>query len=516
MSGLGKSKSLLRAASVVGSFTLLSRIFGFLRDLIIANYFGTRAAADAFFVAFRIPNLLRRLTAEGALSAAFIPLFAKTLQADRKKAIRFANNLLAVMTMVLTLIVVVGILFSPQLLSVIAVGFTDDPQKFELTVLLTRLLFPYLLFVSLAAIVMGILNTMHHFAAPAASPVVFNIAIIASVIFLRDMFELPVYAIVAGVLIGGVLQLAIQIPYAIREGFSFFPHVDFKSELLKKVFLLTLPATAGFAVAEINMFVDTILASLLAEGSVSYLYYGNRLMLFPLGIFGAAMSTALLPTLSFQAGEKDFAKMVETISKSLRAMSFLIVPSTVGLIALREPIVKILFERGEFDNFATVNTGIALGYYSAGLIAFAGVKVAVAGFYALGDTKTPVKVASLAMVLNIIFNLILMGPLKHGGLALATSLASVVNFFLLLYLLDKRLGGIDGKKMLKTFALATLASLMMGGLIATLSMIISPFTVVGLTVVITGSALFYFLVTWLIDMEEIHYVYEKVSKKLRG
>ncbi len=508
--------SLFRAAGIVGGFTLLSRIFGFVRDMIIANFFGTHAAADAFFVAFRIPNLLRRLTAEGALSAAFVPIFAKTLLQDRERAFRFANNLLFTMTIGLTFIVVAGILCAPFLLKIIAVGFADDPAKFELTVALTRLLFPYLLFVSLAAIMMGVLNSLDHFASPAAAPVLFNISIILSVIFLYDSFDLPVYSLVVGVLAGGVLQLAIQIPFAARRGFRLAPFINLKSELLKKVMMLSVPAALGFAVAEVNMFVDTILASLLKEGSVSYLYYGNRVILFPLGVFGIAMSTALLPRLSFEAGENNTAKMVGTFSQSMRGTMFLIIPSTIGLFVLREPIIKVLFERGEFDSTATANTAIALAYYCLGLLAFSGVKMAVSAFYALGDTKTPVKAASWAMVVNIVLNLLLMGPLEHGGLALATSLASFFNLAILLYLLRKMWGGIDGKNIAVSFARFTLASVGMAVFILLLERAVDPFTVTGLTLSIIAGGGVYFLLCGLAGIEEMKLLTSVVKGKITG
>jgi putative peptidoglycan lipid II flippase len=505
-------RSTFRAAGVVGSFTLLSRVFGFVRDMVIANYFGAAAVADAFFIAFRIPNLLRRLTAEGALSAAFIPLFAKTLKTDREEAFRLANNLLCTLTFFLVLVVTAGIIFSPALLSVIAVGFTDEPEKFELTVYLTRLLFPYLIFISLAALVMGILNTLNHFAAPAASPVLLNISIIVSVMLLRDLFSLPVYSLVAGVLAGGILQLGMQIPFAIRQGFKFFYLVDLKSKLLRKVLLLTAPAVLGFAVAEINMFVDTILASLLKEG---YLYYGNRLVQFPLGVFGIAMSTALLPTLSFQAGDNDLGKMAETISKSFRMVMLLIIPSTVGLIVMREPIINILFERGEFDSVSTANTGIALAYYSIGLLAFVGVKIFVSGFYALGDTKTPVKVATYAMIINIALNIILMGPLEHGGLALATSLSSFFNLAFLIIIIRKPLGKLDGKGILKSFTLLLAASAVMAGFLLAGWGWFFPdgYTVTGLIVSIVPAAMIYFAVVWILRMEELHSIAGAVKRR---
>ncbi|MEE8484335.1 MAG: murein biosynthesis integral membrane protein MurJ, partial [Nitrospinota bacterium] len=504
MNPASQKRSVIGAAGTVAFFTFISRIAGFVRDMIIAHYFGTKAAADAFFVAFRIPNLLRRLTAEGALSAAFIPVFAKTLMQDRARAIRFANNILVSMTMFLVVLVIAGIFAAPVIVKFIAIGFTDDPEKFELTVKLTRLLFPYILFVSLAAIVMGILNTMHHFAAPAASPIMLNLSIILSTVFLYDRFELPSYALAVGVIIGGVLQLLLQVPFAVREGFAFAWVFDPRSELLRKVVKLTIPAAFGFAVAEINMFVDTILASLLKEGSVSFLYYSNRLVQFPMGIFAIAMSTALLPSLSFEAGKNDTAALVAKLSRSFRTMMLLILPSTVGLIVLREPIVRLVFERGEFDAYSTANTAYALAFYSIGLLAFASVKIFVTAFYALGDTKTPVKIASYAMALNIALNLLLMGPLQHGGLALATSISSAVNFAALLFFLRKKLGGVDGGNILKAFIKLTACSLLMGAVIYLAWDVFfkTGYTVLGLAAAIIVSALFYFALTLVAGSEE--------------
>ena len=375
--------SILRAASTVALFTLLSRIFGFARDMVVANYFGAKSMADAFFIAFRIPNMLRQLTAEGALSAAFVPLFTKTALEDRKKAFRFANNLLVTLSIFLTAITVIAIIFAPLLLKGIAVGFTGEPEKFQLTVHLTRLLFPYLILISLAAVFMGMLNTMHHFSSPAASPVMLNIAIILAAIFLRNAFSLPVYSLVVGVLVGGFLQLAIQIPFAIKEGWGFEWVFEPGHDLIKRIVLLTIPATFGIAVAEINLFVDTMLASLLREGSVSYLYYAQRLVQFPMGVFGVAMSTALLPALSVQSGKKEVGQMIETISKSYRATMFLIVPSMVGLFVLREPIVQLIYEHGEFTHVSTQQTAFTLAFFCFGLLGFSGVKIFVSAFYAM-------------------------------------------------------------------------------------------------------------------------------------
>ena len=502
--GEGRVKSLTSAAGTVSAFTLLSRLLGFVRDIVIANYFGTKSAADAFFMAFRIPNLLRRLTAEGALSAAFVPLFTKTLLKDRQEAFKLANNVLFHLTLFTAIIMIAGIVFAEPLLKLIAIGFTDDPEKFQLTVSLTRLVFPYLMFVSLAAIMMGILNSMHHFAAPAAAPIMLNISFIVSAIFLRDYFDLPVYALAVGVLIGGFLQLAIQIPFAIKNGFVFSFVFDPRSDLLKKVLILTLPATLGTAVAEINMFVDTMLASMLKEGSVSYLYYANRLVMFPLGVFAVAISTALLPTLSRHAGKNENDKIIDTLSLSIRGAMFLIVPSTVGLIILRVPIIEVLFERGAFDHAATLNTAFALGFYAVGLLAFSGVKLFVSAFYAIGDTKTPVKLAMISMLINIALNLILMGPLQHGGLALATALASWINLAGLVYFLKKRFGTVDGKTLLKSFLITALISLAMAAAIALAwgYLFASGFSASGLAGIILLAGLFYFALSYIFGQPE--------------
>ncbi len=508
--------SIFRAASTVALFTLLSRVFGFLRDMVVANYFGTKSMADAFFIAFRIPNMLRQLTAEGALSAAFVPLFAKTIIDDRKKAFHFANNLLVTLSIFLTVITVTAIIFAPLLLKGIAVGYTGDPEKFQLTVHLTRLLFPYLVLISLAAVFMGMLNTMHHFSSPAASPVLLNIAIILAAVFLRDAFSLPVYSLVVGVLVGGFMQLAIQIPFAIKEGWVFEWVFEPGHDLIKRIVLLTIPATFGIAVAEINLFVDTMIASLLSEGSVSYLYYAQRLVQFPMGVFGVAMSTALLPALSVQSGRREIGQMIETISKSYRATMFLIVPSMVGLFVLREPIVQLIYEHGAFTHVSTQQTAFTLAFFCVGLLGFSGVKIFVSAFYAMGDTKTPVKIAAVTMVLNIIFNLILMKPLQAGGLALATSLSSTINMFWLVWLLRNRLGGLDGPRIWRSFGRISVASLVMaaaiwltwGGFFG------GGYTVGGLTAMLVLAVAAYLGAAALLKLEEIGYVTAALRRKI--
>lgn len=512
-----KSKfSIFRAASTVALFTLLSRVFGFLRDMVVANYFGATSMADAFFIAFRIPNMLRQLTAEGALSAAFVPLFAKTAIEDRAKAFRFANNLLVTLSVFLTAITLGAIVFAPLLLKGIAIGYTDDPEKFQLTVQLTRLLFPYLILISLAAVFMGMLNTMHHFSSPAASPVLLNIAIILAAMFLRETFSLPVYSLVVGVLVGGFLQLVIQIPFAIKEGWVFEWVFEPGHELIRRIVWLTIPATFGIAVAEINLFVDTMLASMLNEGSVSYLYYAQRLVQFPMGVFGVAMSTALLPALSVQSGKHQVGLMIETISKSYRATMFLIVPSMVGLFVLREPIVQLIYEHGEFTHISTQRTAFTLAFFCVGLLGFSGVKIFVSAFYAMGDTRTPVKIAAATMLLNIVFNLILMKPLQAGGLALATSMSSTINMLTLVWLLRKRLGGLDGPRIWRSFGRISVASVAMAAAVwvAWGALFGGGYTLGGLTAMMVLAVAVYLGAAALLNLEEIGYVTAALRRKI--
>ena len=456
-----------KAAGTVGVFTFLSRILGLVRDILIANFFGSGLSADAFFVAFRIPNLLRRLFAEGSFSVAFIPVFTEYLQKkSRQKAFELAQVVLTVLIFIITIVTVLGIVFSPIIVRIIAPWFGGTGEKFALTVLLTRIMFPYIFLVSLLALFMGILNSLKHFAAPALAPVFLNLGMIAALLFLAPSMKTPTVGLAIGVLVGGVLQLVVQIPFLLNRGI----HVGLKWELnhpaLKRIGALMLPTIFGSAIYQINQLVGTLLASLLREGSVSYLYYADRLVQFPLGVFAIAISTAVLPSLSREAAHGDLEGLKGTLSHAFRLTMFITIPAMIGLIVLREPITRLLFQRGAFNVTATVMTARALLYYSLGLWAFAGLRVFVSAFYSLQDTKTPVKVAVIAMLLNIIFSILLMHtPLEHGGLALALSLASSVQFLMLIFLLRKRLGGVEGRSVLISMARSFFASLIMGACI---------------------------------------------------
>ncbi|PIP36412.1 MAG: murein biosynthesis integral membrane protein MurJ [Desulfobacterales bacterium CG07_land_8_20_14_0_80_52_14] len=460
---MDESRHVFRAAGVVGSATLLSRIFGFVRDAVIAGFFGAGAGADAFFVAFRIPNLLRRLLAEGSLSISFIPVFTGYLSyKGRDEAYCLARSAFRLLVLVLVTVSVLGVLLSPIIVKVIAPGFARFPEKMALTVTLTRIMFPYIFFVGLMALFMGILNALGHFAAPALAPVMLNLMIIGAVFFISPVMSEPVLGLAIGVLLGGALQAALQVPAILKKGIRLAQKTPLWHPGLKKVLCLMLPTVLGAAVYQINVLVSTLLASLLPEGSVSYLYYADRLVQFPLGIFATATATALLPSLSRLAASGDLDSVRKTFSDALRLVVFISLPAMTGLIVLREPLIALLFERGAFSPESTRLTAVALLYYSIGLWAFSAVRVVVSTFYAFQDTKTPVWTAAVSVVSNIGFGIVLMGRMGHGGLALAASLASMVNLGLLLWMLKVRMISIGAKKILPSLLRSAAGSLAMG------------------------------------------------------
>jgi putative peptidoglycan lipid II flippase len=452
-----------RAAGVMSGATFISRALGYAKDMILARYFGATGISDTFFVAFRIPNLLRELFAEGSMSSAFIPVLTeyRANQGDdkAKKLVRITFTFLLICVGVLC---AAGILFAPQIITLIAPGFRENVEKFSQTVLLTRVMFPFLLFISLAALVMGALNTRGVFFVPALAPATLNITIIAVVLIFISHMENPIVAVAAGVTLGGFVQFAFQLPSFFRKDYDLRPDFEFSHPGLRKMSILIMPATMGMAVAQVNIFISTILASYLPQGSITYLYYSMRLIQFPIGIFGVAMGMAVLPALSEHAVKGEMEKLREDFSFALRLLFFITVPAMTGLIALREPIVNILFQRGVFDYPATRGTAEALLFYSLGIWAIVGVRVVTATFYSLKDTRTPVKIAVIAMLTNIVMSLLLMGPLRHSGLALSNAIASMVNFLLLFYFLRQRLGRIDARRILTSFIRISVASAVMG------------------------------------------------------
>ena len=517
---MNSKNKLGQAASTIGGMTLISRLLGFIRDLAIAMQFGATAAADAFFVAFRIPNVQRKILSEGAVTAAFIPVFTEIRNVNGEEdAWKMTANLFNILLAVLITSSLAIIIFSPFIVTIFAPGFISTPEKFDLTVQLTKWMAPYLLFIGLAVFCMGILNTFNIFALPAIGPAVLNICMIVSALYFSPHLEEPIIGLAIGVLVGGFLQFIIQVPAIYKCGFKIILSVNWKSKEFIKIIKLMVPAIFGLAVYELNMLVDTLLASLLAEGSISYLYYGNRLVQLPLGVFGVALGVAILPMLSNQVAKKDYSEMVKTISFGIRLILFITIPATLGLILLKFPIINTLWERGEFNRLTTEGTATALLYYSVGLCAFCGLKIIVPAFYALQDTKTPAKIGVYSMLLNIILNLILMGPLQHGGLALATSIAAIFNLTILIYLLRKRLGLMGGKIILLSTLKLLFISGVMGIAVYLFNMIffnpLAPLTtkIIILSTDIMIGITIYGILSRLIQNEELSFLINLIQKR---
>ena len=469
----GENSRVAKAAGVVGAATMLSRIFGFIRDMVVAGFFGAGMATDAFFVAFRIPNLLRRLLGEGSLTVSFVPVFTEYLKKkSREDAYELANIAFTVLSSSLVLVTIAGVVFSPLIVMVMAPGFVKSPIQYDLAVFLTRLMFPYIFFISLVALCMGILNSLRHFAVPALSPVVLNIALILAALTLRDFFSEPITALAIGVLIGGLLQLAMQWPILVKMGVLLKPDFRFNHPGLRQIGALLLPTLIGSSVYQINIFIGTILASLLPKGSVSFLYYADRLVELPLGVFAIAVGTASLPSFSEQVSMGDFENLKKTISFSLRLILFITIPATVALIALRVPIISVLFQRGAFDGRSTLLTAQALLYYSLGLWAFSVIGVIDSAFFSIQDRKSPLKAAFVSLFVSVTFSVVLMFPLKHGGLALATSIASAVNVMILAIILKRKIGTFLDREFFRSIFRTIFPSLMMWGAIALVGYII--------------------------------------------
>ena len=449
----------VRAVGAIGLATLASRVLGYGRDIVLARAFGAGPLTDAFFVAFRIPNLLRRLLAEGALSTAIIPVFSETLAREGPGSFgRMIRAVAGVGTVVLAGVSALGVLLAPWLVGLMAPGWRTDAALFDLAVRLTRLMFPYLLLVGLAALAMGALNTHHRFFTAALAPAVLNVAMIAAVLGLGGWLDPPIIALAVGVLAGGVGQFAVQLPELRRLGIPLAPTLEWTHPALRRIAHRLWPAVFSLAAVQVTVVVNTLLASLLRAGTVSYLYYADRVMEFPLGVFGIALATAVLPSMSTQAARGERVALRSTLGFALRLSAFIAVPAAVGLVALREPIVRLLLERGQFGPAESFYTAQALAGYAVGLPAFSATRIAAQTFYALGDTRTPVLVGFAAVAANVAFALSLMWPLEHVGLALASSLSAYVNLAGLLWLLGRRLDGLGRADLARSLARTLAAS----------------------------------------------------------
>lgn len=465
----GTNREVARSTGVIALGTLCSRVLGFFRDIVIARLFGIQIYAQAFVVAFKIPNLLRDFLGEGAANSAFVPVFSEyAVKHTKEEFWELANIVLNVLLIVLSAVTLLGIIFSPLIVRLIAPGFIVSPEKLEATVKLTRIIFPYLIFISLAAYSMGILNSLKHFSVPAFAPSLLNISIIACAFIWGE----GITGLASGILVGGVLQLAVQIPVLYKKGFRFRFTRRFNHPAARTIFKLMLPRIASTSIYQLNNFVDTIFGSLafiVGEGGVAVLYFAYRLVLFPLGIFSTALSQAILPTFSRQALEDNLGKLKNTLSFGLGNTFFVMLPASVAFMVLSRLIISGLFQGGRFDLNAVNTTSSVLFFYSLGLFAYGGTKVVNSCFFALKDTVTPTKIAVLSLILNIVFNSILMFPMKLNGLALATSLSGIIAFVVSFIRLEKKLGGLAIKPIVALFFKLLLASLGMG-LVCFLSM----------------------------------------------
>jgi putative peptidoglycan lipid II flippase len=433
-----KIMSLLRASATIGFLTLVSRVFGFVRDMMIASLLGAGILSDAFFVAFKIPNFMRRLFAEGAFNAAFLPLYAGTLAVEgEEKARILVEEIHTVLVTILVTLSVLAVIFMPLLMYALAPGFDTDPEKYRLAVILTRITFPYILFISLVSLQGGILNSIDKFAAVAATPIIMNACLIGAMLTAVRFVPTPAHALAIGVLVSGIAQYGWLHYFCRKAGVAprmIWPRMTAN---VKKLFVLIGPAALGSSVAQINLMIDVIIASLI-PGAVSFLYYADRISELPLGIIGIAVSTALLPMLSRQIRSGNIAVALHTQNRALELSLLFGLPATVALILIPYPIITVIYERGAFhaaDTDATFKTLIA---YAVGTPAFLMVKIFASTFYANQDTKTPVKIAIACVLINLFFNLTLMGPMKYVGLALSTSIAGWVNAIALGTCLHKR------------------------------------------------------------------------------
>jgi putative peptidoglycan lipid II flippase len=450
----------VRALGGIASATLLSRLLGFVRDMVVARAFGAGPITDAFFVAFRIPNILRRLLAEGALSTSMIPVFTDYMaRDDRPELLRMLRAVLGLSLLALTVTTVLGVIFTPAILHAIAPGFMDDPAQAALAITLTRIMFPFLLLVGLAAMATGILNSQGRFFAAAVGPAVLNVGMILAVLLLAHSVDPPVVSLAIGVLAGGVGQLLVQVPSLAATGLLVMPSRDLRHPAIARILRLLLPAVFGLAAVQLMVFINTLLASLLPLGSISYLYYADRVMEFPLGVFGIALASASLPVMSRHAAAQDHRGLADTLNFALRLAFYVSIPATVGLVMLRAPIVRVLFERGRFGPAETAATAEALAWYAIGLAGFSGSRIVAQTFYARGEAATAVRWGVVSIVANVVAALALMGPLEHAGLAAAASVGAGVNLVSLLVIARLRLGRLGGRAITSLAARTVLASL---------------------------------------------------------
>lgn len=493
---------------------MISRVLGFTRDLVLARMFGADAMTDAFFVAFKIPNFLRRLFAEGAFSLAFVPVLTeyrtKRSSAELKD---FINKMAGSLGTVLLMATAIGVLAAPLLVLIFAPGFIlEGEEKYDLAVEMLYLTFPYLFFISLTAFSGGILNTHNRFGAAAFTPALLNISLIACALFLSRYMEVPVVALAWGVLIAGVVQFTFQLPFLYRLKMIPRPRVAFKDSGVVKVMKLMVPALFGVSVSQLNLLLDTLIASFLVSGSISWLYYSDRLMEFPVGILAVGLGTVILPNLSRKHSEKSSQAFSDTLDWALRVTMLLGIPCAIGLLLLAGPMLATLFYSEAFNEHDVAMATRSLMAYSPGLLAIMLIKILAPGFYARQDTRTPVRIGIVAMVSNMVFNIILVFPLAHAGLALATTLSSSLNAYLLYRGLRNDQVLIPSEGWTSLLLRALVAGVVMGGFLIWVVGDIGSWLAISfwlrieyLVVWISCAAAIYFIALWLMGVRPSHF-----------
>jgi putative peptidoglycan lipid II flippase len=513
-----ENKTLTQRAGKTAFGTTFSRVLGYIRDLLVANVFGAGMFADAFYVAFRIPNLFRRLLGEGSFSAAFVPVLSEYLHTKEKaETQKFLNAVFTALFIVLVVISILGMFFSPLLVKIIAWGF-NDPEKMQLIIELTRLMFPFILFICLAAFLLAALNTLHSFFIPAFASSALSFSEIFYMLALAPLL-VPgnqIKGLAISVIIGGALHFFIQYSKLKNLGWSLNFHVNFKHPGIKRIALLMIPSVIGLSVDQINAFVDSICASFLASGSTVALYYSNRLMQLPLAVFGLAFATVSLPAMSKAFAQKDMVALKNSLGYSIRFTIFTLLPAAAGLIVIGLRIVKLLFEHGKFDALASLMTNNALFYYSLGLPAYAAAKIFANAFYSFQDTKTPGKAAIWAMILHVVLCVALMRPMGVGGLALATAISSYFNLMLLALYLKKHIGKIDLKQILFSSSKSLLATVGTG-VVAWNMCKISENLFIAVPVAIISGLIAFVAVSYILKSEELKtfvHFFQEVKNKM--
>jgi len=527
---LTDKKQILKSASIISLVTIVSRIFGYVRDQRIAVLLGTTEVSVAYQLAFRIPNLFRRLVAEGAMTASFIPVFARYMREKGKEEVwEFANKLFWTLAVVVAGITVLGMVFSPSVIRL----FTSDVGSaggLDVAVELNHIIFPYLFFVALAALAMGILNCFHVFGLPASTSIFWNAAsILFSIAAVWKYFKNPATSLAVGVLVGGVLQFLIQVPMLVQKGMKFDFGISFSHPGIQNVARLMIPRLFGIGVAQINLLVDTrfATASIMPKGSLTALYYSDRVMELVLGGYAIAVATAILPMMSHQAAANDYSGLKKTLAFSIRLVAFITIPAMLGLMILREPIIRVLFQHGAFIAESTRLTARALLYYAIALPGLATVKLVVPAFYSTKDTRTPVIVAAISMVLNVLLNIVFLEfffrRVQNGGPALATALACYFDFFALLVIFRLRYGALGTMEILRSFGKISLCAGIMGvgcwlGGHYTEFTIHSRFIVqlAVFTGLIAGATVLYLGLAWIFRCHEIEEIYGIATRRKRG